>query len=169
MYLSSPADRERWPAPFVRYATDTDAIAQELGTTVSYLHCPIPDLSIPRDGLGKGASLLILLDAMITHYADGGGGIYVHCWGGRGRAGLVGACLLALLQPQLDAEAVLERVQTGYDTRAGAGQMRGPLKRSPQMESQRQFVRSFVRAARAARRLDNDVEMVSQGMPRGFL
>jgi hypothetical protein len=40
----------------------------------------------------------------------------VHCWGGRGRAGLVGACLLAQLYG-LGAEEALERVQRSFDTR----------------------------------------------------
>lgn len=40
----------------------------------------------------------------------------MHCWGGRGRAGLVGACLLAALYG-LGAEEALERVQRSFDTR----------------------------------------------------
>ena len=74
----------------------------------------------------------------------------MHCWGGRGRAGLVGACLLALLHPGLDAAAVLDAVQRAYDSRSGAGAMPSALKRSPQTERQRALVRSFVSSVRAA-------------------
>ena len=43
-----------------------------------------------------------------------GSALYLHCWGGRGRAGLVGACLLSLLRPELDGAAVLDTVQRAY-------------------------------------------------------
>lgn len=145
--LPEAADRVRWPAPFVRYAPDADAIN---GTPLKYLHCPINDLSVPSDGLGTGSSLLVLLDEIMAHYEGGGTGVYMHCWGGRGRAGLVGACLLALMRPELSAQAVLDSVQAGYDSRTGASAMPGALKRSPQTDAQRLFVRSFVREARAA-------------------
>lgn len=49
--------------------------------------------------------------------------LYVHCWGGRGRAGTVGACLLAQLYG-LDAEQALARVQRAYNTR---GELGAPL------------------------------------------
>eukprot|EP00964_Phaeocystis_antarctica_P077492 scaffold48111_cov72-Phaeocystis_antarctica.AAC.5 len=89
---------------------------------------------------------------------------------GRPRPGVVGACLLSLLQPGLDAPAVLEAVQLAYDSRSGAGAMPSPLKRSPQTEGQRSFVRSFVSAVRASRRYLNDLEMSDAGgMPRGYL
>ncbi len=42
--------------------------------------------------------------------------IYLHCWGGRGRAGTVGACLLARMYG-LGAEEALDRVQRAYSTR----------------------------------------------------
>ena len=114
--------------------------------------------------------LLALLDQLLAHYEQGGQAVYVHCWGGRGRAGVVGACLLSLLQPGFDAPAVLEAVQSAYDSRSGAGAMPSPLKRSPQTEGQRSFVRSFVSAVRASRRYLNDLEMSDAGgMPRGYL
>ena len=46
--------------------------------------------------------------------------LYVHCWGGRGRAGTVGACLIAQLYG-LDAEQALARVQRAYNTRGELG------------------------------------------------
>ena len=89
-------------------------------------------------------------------------------WGGRGRAGLVGSCMLSLLRPDLDGPEVLRLVQAAYDTRAGAGTMPGVLKRSPQTEEQRRFVKGFVSAVRASRRLDNDMDMKAAGMPGGY-
>jgi protein-tyrosine phosphatase len=46
--------------------------------------------------------------------------MYVHCWGGRGRAGTVGACLL-IKAYGLDAEEALVRVQRAFDTRQDEG------------------------------------------------
>ena len=168
--LPDPQHRQQWPAPFARYAEEANLLAAEMGRApVSFLHCPIVDLSTPRDGLGDGATLLKLMDAMLAHYECGGGGTYVHCWGGRGRAGLVGGCFLALVRPDLDGQQILRLIQAAYDTRVGASSMAGALKRSPQTEAQRSFVRSFANAVRAARRLENDQAMVAQGMPKGFL
>jgi hypothetical protein len=45
--LPEAEDRARWPARFVRYAAEADAIAAETGGTLLYLHCPIDDLSVP--------------------------------------------------------------------------------------------------------------------------
>jgi hypothetical protein len=42
--------------------------------------------------------------------------LYIHCWGGRGRAGTVGACLLGYAYG-LSAQEALERVQRAFDTR----------------------------------------------------
>jgi hypothetical protein len=164
--LANEQDRARWPAPFVRYAPTSDAIALAKGRARgnAYLHCPIVDLSTPRM-----PELLTVLDGLLAHYEGGGQAAYVHCWGGRGRAGLVSACLLALVRPDLDAPAILEAVQAAYDTRTGAEAMPAALKRSPQTEPQRKFVRSFVSAVRASRRFDNDLDMQAGGMPKGYL
>jgi hypothetical protein len=173
--LAGADARAQWPAPFVRYAPDADAIYAELvsgaksasggGGGVRYLHCPIVDLSVPR----TTDALFGLLDGVLAHYERGGGGVYVHCWGGRGRAGLVGGCLLALLCDELDADAVLREVQAGYDARAGAGAMPTALKRSPQTEAQRKYLASIVKNVRARRRYDNDMGMMRAGMPKGFI
>ena len=92
-----------------------------------------------------GGELGSQLCAMLAHYEGGGSAIYVHCWGGRGRAGLVGSALLALMWPQLGGDRVLEVVQRGYDSRAGASALPAALKRSPQTDAQRDFVRRFAR------------------------
>ena len=52
--LPSPEDRAKWPNPFVRYAPEADALASEMGRELTYLYCPIDDLSLPRDGLSEG-------------------------------------------------------------------------------------------------------------------
>ena len=49
-----------------------------------------------------------------------GESVYLHCWGGRGRAGLVGACLLGRAYG-LSAEEALERVGRAFSTRNDEG------------------------------------------------
>ena len=67
---------------------------------------------------------------------DAGEVLYIHCWGGRGRTGIVAACLLGLLYDGMDAEEALDRVQAYFATRA-------PGNPSPETEPQRQQVRDF--------------------------
>lgn len=50
---------------------------------------PAPTVTILRPHF-TGSSLLMLLDQMLGHYETGGAAIYLHCWGGRGRAGKLG-------------------------------------------------------------------------------
>lgn len=71
--------------------------------------------------------------------------VYVHCWGGRGRAGVIASCVLALVFPEVrDPDIILDLVQDGYDTREGGETMPRGLRRSPQTAEQRDFVRSFI-------------------------
>jgi len=44
----------------------------------------------------------------------------MHCWGGRGRAGVLGACLLGDLYG-INADEALSRVLKAYNTRGDAG------------------------------------------------
>ena len=142
IYLDGYA-RAMWPRPFTWYAPivhqvldDTDGKAE----AVRYLHVPIEDLTVP-----ESSGLYGLLNELLTIMDEKpSGGIYLHCWGGRGRAGLVASCLLSLLYPEVDATQILDLIQGGYDSRAGADRMPEALSRSPQTEEQRDFVRQFV-------------------------
>merc|ERR1739845_183187 len=95
---------------------------------LSFLHYPIQDLNVPT----CNDSLLSLMSRLLEHFeSEDHRAVYLHCWGGRGRTGLVGACFASLLFPELSSEEVLEWVQRAYDTRAGAQSMHEGLKRSP--------------------------------------
>lgn len=98
---------------------------------IQFVHCPIVDLSVPEP------DRLRLLLADLAERLESGEQLYIHCWGGRGRAGTVGACLLAHLYG-LSAEEALTRVQRAFDTRQDEG------RRSPETEEQRAFVTSFI-------------------------
>ena len=133
--------RKQFPNPFTHYAP----LVQPYHPDCQFLHAPIEDLSVPSSSESLQELLLQLLTTMEENQNQATGqSIYVHCWGGRGRAGLVSACLLSLLYPTVDATAILDLVQAGYDSRAGSEDMPLALSKSPQTESQRQFVRQFV-------------------------
>jgi len=95
------------------------------------LHFPIQDLGVPSSG-----QLLGILATLLQELAAGGC-LYVHCWGGLGRAGLVGACLVALLRRDWGPATVLACTQAGCDTRVGV------FSRSPQTRQQHALVHGF--------------------------
>ena len=138
VYLEPEYVRRQFPRPFTRYGTF--AQSQSLtATQITFIHQPIEDLDVPNND-----SLLSLLTRLLQHLEDDNSTIYLHCWGGRGRAGIIGSCLTILLFPELSSCDILNWIQKGYESRAGAESMSEGLKRSPQTAQQRQFVKDFV-------------------------
>ena len=144
VYLD-PMSRREFPRPFTRYGPLAQSFSD---SSVGFLHSPIEDLGTPS----CDDNLLGLLSALLHHLeSDANNSLYLHCWGGRGRAGLIGACTTSLLFPELTSKEILAWVQGGYDTRAGAQAMHRGLRRSPQTEQQREFVREFVTIVKDAK------------------
>mmetsp|Transcript_33215 Transcript_33215/g.49504 ORF Transcript_33215/g.49504 Transcript_33215/m.49504 type:complete len:286 (-) Transcript_33215:153-1010(-) len=129
--------RGEFPNAFTHYAPYVLSASQSRNDPI-FLHSPIEDLNVPN------SEPLLLLLSQLLEALESGCTLYLHCWGGRGRAGLVGACLVSLIWPEMNSSSVLDLVQTGYESRAGADAMAPALSRSPQTESQREFVRKFV-------------------------
>jgi hypothetical protein len=128
-------ERDDFPNPFSHYAP----MVRSLDPGCKFIHAPIVDLFVPNsDSLEK-----LLLD-LLQAIGEEGRCVYIHCWGGRGRAGLVGACLLSVIFPELDAAVILGLIQGGYDSRLGSQGMPTALSKSPQTEQQRAFVKDFV-------------------------
>lgn len=151
IYLDQMSRRE-FPRPFTRYGPLAQSLSDDSSTTVGFLHCPIEDLGTPN----CNDTLLRLLSDLLYHLEskntnNNNNALYLHCWGGRGRAGLIGACTASLLFPELTSQEILDWVQGGYDTRAGAEAMHRGLRRSPQTEQQREFVREFVTLVKDAK------------------
>lgn len=46
--------------------------------------------------------------------------VYMHCWGGRGRAGTIASCFLASCY-HLSADETADRIQLAFDTRNDGG------------------------------------------------
>lgn len=98
---------------------------------LEFLHYPIVDLSIPNMG-----QLDDVVNCAIERI-EKGDVLYLHCWGGRGRAGTVGACILGKLYG-VGGEEALERVQRAFDTRNDGG------RKSPETEEQRNLVMKYL-------------------------
>jgi hypothetical protein len=128
VYLEPESLRREFPRPFTRYGPLAQSFVE---SQLTFLHHPIEDLSVPT----SNDSLLSLLSKLIQHLEiNNHPMIYLHCWGGRGRAGLVGCCLASLFFPELSSTEILDWIQSGYDMRSGAESMHDGLKKSPQTE-----------------------------------
>jgi hypothetical protein len=164
------------PAGFRRYLPDAVAAARAAGRAEQprFVRFPITDFGVP-----DMATLLPLVAALADDVRRGASVPYLHCWGGRGRAGTIGACLLLALRLGPDAAAAaaaaapsalaagdalsgsaaaeaaeaaaaaLRAVQGGYSTRVGED---GGGALSPETDGQRDFVRRFARVLVAAAR-----------------
>jgi protein-tyrosine phosphatase len=169
-------NRKQWPNPFSHYLSeielvikqnndyDEDDETEDEGITtitkqlppsqVQYIHHPIEDLSVPSNSKNLRLLLWKILNVLDSNHENM---VYIHCWGGRGRAGLTACCLLTLLSfanntdtdtdtdtdDTVNVEMIFDIVQEGYDSRLGSCDMPIGLQRSPQTESQRTFVRKF--------------------------
>merc|ERR1712096_565168 len=72
------------PQAFLRYAGVTlDEAAKAGHPPPTFLHFPIKDMSVPT-----WEQLVCFLESMLLQLQDRGC-LYVHCWGGMGRAGLL--------------------------------------------------------------------------------
>ena len=141
IFLEPQHIRRRFPHPFTHYAPIVNEVAGDAHGNISYLHCPIEDLNVPQSQEPLQELLLQLLDFL---HDNPDKALYLHFWGGRGRAGLVGSCLISLIWPSLGAHDVLRIIQTGYASRLGHDSIPRALSKSPQTEIQRTFVASFV-------------------------
>lgn len=116
---------------FGAYKAPATEIAGE-GAPLEFYHFPIVDLNIPDTSVLRAA--LAELQQLLLR----GRRVYLHCWGGRGRAGTIASTLL-MQAYELEAAEALERVQRSFSTRCDSV----PL--SPETEEQRALVRAFVR------------------------
>lgn len=119
------------------YCTDAEACAAE---PPAFVHYPIADLH-------PASSIEWLINAVdeLAERVRRGERLYIHCFAGRGRTGLVACCLLGVLYEGIDAKEALDRVGAYYRLRVGynAGQGRAADGMSPETEPQREQVREF--------------------------
>lgn len=133
-----------------RHAKDANhvsAAAERHRVEVSFSHRPMDDMQVPattqeiRDIVDEEIAPFLIKKQKQKEGGNGdegdGGVLYLHCWGGRGRAGMVAAAALARLYG-ISAEEALARVDKALKTREPEG-------RAPQTDEQVEFVRRFAR------------------------
>jgi len=98
--------------------------AHMLGAAVHH-RLPIRDASVP-DSMEKTAEILDTIDREL----DAGHLVYVHCWGGVGRTGLVVGCWLA--RHGLEGQAALARLRQLWRECPKSARLRSP--ETPQQE-----------------------------------
>jgi hypothetical protein len=125
--LQPEEERGSGGRPFVPYTGLWHELATARGLTVDWQRHPIRDMDVP-----SGTVMRAALGAI----ASTEGVAYVHCWGGHGRTGTVGACWLA--GRGLEVEEAFERIRRSrqHDRHLRSFD-------SPQTDAQRAFVRSW--------------------------
>ncbi len=102
------------------------------GKPMSYCRCPIPDVSVPR----SRQDMVTILNS-IDHAAENGHVVYVHCWGGVGRTGMVVGCYL-VRHGMTDEKALAAVHQLWHTTEKSHTR---PF--SPETTAQREWVRMW--------------------------
>eukprot|EP00241_Pyramimonas_parkeae_P012356 CAMPEP_0114254428 /NCGR_PEP_ID=MMETSP0058-20121206/16971_1 /TAXON_ID=36894 /ORGANISM="Pyramimonas parkeae, CCMP726" /LENGTH=295 /DNA_ID=CAMNT_0001368641 /DNA_START=62 /DNA_END=949 /DNA_ORIENTATION=- len=113
------------------YSTAIEAAEANNASTPEFLHFRIVDLSVPT------LEQLQFIVQELGKRLNAGHQLYIHCWGGRGRAGLVGASLLSQLYPGISADEALDHLQAAYDQR------NDDQRQSPETQAQRAVVAAF--------------------------
>mmetsp|Transcript_22663 Transcript_22663/g.58009 ORF Transcript_22663/g.58009 Transcript_22663/m.58009 type:complete len:317 (+) Transcript_22663:126-1076(+) len=128
--------RNPWLDSYLPPRNGKAAPVQENKVEPQYARFPITDMDIPSN-----ETMDEVLDYLCATIGAGKK-LYLHCWGGRGRAATVGACYL-MKAHGLNAEEALQRVQLAYNTR------NDPPAASPETDAQVQFVREYEQRVRA--------------------
>ena len=77
-----------------------------LKSRARYHRFPIRDISVP-----ESTELILEIARIVQNVRESGGRVYLHCLGGVGRTGTVGACLLAWRYRLTDGNEILERLR----------------------------------------------------------
>ena len=128
------------PMPgFTSYVQDArQAAAESSGSKPEpkFVHFGIRDMNT-AESLEELTSFVNHLKERVLHDDEV---LYCHCWGGKGRAGLILACLLGALYADMTADEALERVQT-YCSLRNRGI--GTQLKSPETDAQKEQVREY--------------------------
>jgi len=150
--MGGSQDYQTNPMPgFTSYAQDALDVMPPASVPPQFVHFGIRDFQ-PAESLEELTTLITHLQQRVLLSVETDEILYIHCWGGKGRAGLVSACLLGALYNYsseeegtnknitMDAEEALQRIQTYCSLR---NQGMGTEIKSPETEGQKQQVRDF--------------------------
>lgn len=133
------------PTNLPAYSNEVRAVTTEIGgPSPIFLHYGVRNMKTFQSKRG-----LVHLVSDLAKRIRGGETIYLHCWGGQGRSGLVSACLLMKLYTDIDADMALNYT-------AGFCQLRNVEGKevsysSPETEDQKEQVREFCKDLRDLR------------------
>jgi hypothetical protein len=119
------------PHEFASYERSLIEEATRLGLTASYLRFPIEDWGLPGE-----AQMTAILDA-INLALNSGHKLYLHCLGGIGRTGTTVGCYL--VRHGLTGDQALDQLAEWWQNVP----KRRFYSRSPETESQRDFIRNW--------------------------
>ena len=125
--LTAPADKM---AP---YAELLEWLTAEAGVPLRRISFPLPDMGVPDEAATMRAILSAIRDAMVQAPA-----VYIHCWGGIGRTGMVVGCWLR--EGGCDPDAAVQRVQLLYSSQMEKVRIHP---QSPQTREQRSYIRHW--------------------------
>ena len=125
--LTAPADRME---PYEGLLLD---LKQEFGMPLKRISMPIVDMGIPENHATMRAILRRIMES-----CDKAPAVYIHCWGGIGRTGMVVGCWLR--ECGNDPQTALDRVQFLYASHMP--KVRNHPE-SPQTPAQRDYVRNW--------------------------
>jgi protein tyrosine phosphatase (PTP) superfamily phosphohydrolase (DUF442 family) len=86
--LMEPEEYNSPDDPFPPYVDHMEAIAEKMGTTVTFDQISIKDFTVPTER--QMIRILNQIDMCIKYDKP----VYAHCWGGKGRTGTVVGCYL---------------------------------------------------------------------------
>ncbi|EFA77283.1 hypothetical protein PPL_12494 [Heterostelium album PN500] len=95
---------------FRPYQEDLKQIAAKKNIELEFLHFPIEDGGVAENLDELSDFIDLLIEKLKSHR------IYLHCWAGRGRTGIIAACLLGRLYQVSGLEAC-RRIQACYEQR----------------------------------------------------
>jgi hypothetical protein len=131
--LQEPDEVGRGGAPFPDYHDTVEALARDRGVGVTFHRFPIADLDVPEAAL-MGRIMRCIRESV----TNGGGIVYVHCWGGHGRTGTVAGCWM--VECGVSPEAALEMI-----TQRRAHDSYLARQPAPQTAEQIEFIRAWQR------------------------
>ena len=132
---------EIWRIRLASYEAILSEESRVAGITTTYQRLPIRDNSVPSDA-SHLAKILLTIDCRKRQ----GEPVYVHCWGGVGRTGLVAACWLQ--EHGRTPKAALEELSTLWKTTE-----KGAWRRSPETPEQVDWVKTWPQRRRSVQQL----------------
>jgi ADP-ribosyl-[dinitrogen reductase] hydrolase len=108
--------------------------ARKLGVNATRISLPVRDMDVPTN-----AEMVRILD-IIEDFTDEGRIVYLHCWGGVGRTGMVAAC--HLVRGGSDCDAALDKIRELFATMT-PDKVKRHRGQSPQTDAQIAMVREW--------------------------